>query len=132
MNASPCELDPSSLALLHDYGWPGNVRELENIVTRACVLHAGRIVTADALRPWLSAAGGQVYAAIRTETGSSEAKDSVRLGEMERQLIEATLNRYGGHRERTAKALGIGVRTLSNKLRAWGYAPRTKEFARAA
>jgi DNA-binding NtrC family response regulator len=51
---------------------------------------------------------------------------------MERQLIEATLERYAGHRERAAKALGIGVRTLANKLRLYGYAPRTKVFAKAA
>jgi len=132
MNASPCELDSSALALLHGYNWPGNVRELENIVTRACVLHPGRIVTADALQPWLAGAEVPNSGTVLTTSASSNAKDSVRLGEMERQLIEATLNRYGGHRERTAKALGIGVRTLANKLRAWGYAPRTKEFARAA
>ncbi|HHK42783.1 MAG TPA: hypothetical protein ENJ50_10235, partial [Planctomycetaceae bacterium] len=46
------------------------------------------------------------------------------LQEMERQLIEATLEHYGGHRERTARALGIGVRTLANKLRSYGYPPR--------
>jgi DNA-binding NtrC family response regulator len=46
------------------------------------------------------------------------------LEAMERQLIEATLQQFGGHRERTAGALGIGVRTLSNKLRNYGYAPR--------
>ena len=30
-----------------------------------------------------------------------------------------TLERFGGHRDRTARALGIGVRTLGMKLRAW-------------
>lgn len=48
------------------------------------------------------------------------------LGEMERRLIEATLQRYDGHREKTSRALGIGVRTLNNKLRAYGYAPRAR------
>ena len=38
------------------------------------------------------------------------------MEEMERRLIEATLEQFGGHREKTAKALGIGVRTLSGKL----------------
>jgi hypothetical protein len=32
----------------------------------------------------------------------------------------------------TAQALGIGIRTLSNKLRSYGYAPREKSFVRAA
>ena len=43
--------------------------------------------------------------------------------------IEATLDHYGGHRARTAKALGIGIRTLSGKLRQYGYAPREKSYA---
>ena len=54
------------------------------------------------------------------------------LQEMERQLIEATLHRFDGHRGQTAKALGIGVRTLTNKMRSYGYAPRTKAFSKAA
>ena len=52
------------------------------------------------------------------------------LEEMERRLIEATLEQFGGHRERTAKALGIGVRTLCGKLRQYGYAPRAKTFSK--
>ena len=46
------------------------------------------------------------------------------LREMERKLIEATFNRFGGNREQTAKALQIGLRTLSGKLREYGYPPR--------
>ena len=53
------------------------------------------------------------------------------LEEMERKLIEATLEHFGGHRAKTAKALGIGVRTLSGKLRQYGYAPREKTFSKA-
>ena len=50
----------------------------------------------------------------------------ISLEEMERRLIEATLEHFGGHRAKTAKALGIGLRTLSGKLRQYGYAPREK------
>ena len=51
---------------------------------------------------------------------------------MERTLIEATLEHFDGHRAKTANALGIGVRTLANKLRSYGYAPRAKTLARSA
>ena len=54
------------------------------------------------------------------------------LQDMERQLIEATLKKFDAHREKTAKALGIGVRTLTNKLRSYGYAPRAKSPSNAA
>jgi hypothetical protein len=46
-------------------------------------------------------------------------------------MIVATLERCGGNRGKAAAALGIGVRTLSGKLRSYGYAPRTREFSSA-
>ena len=54
------------------------------------------------------------------------------LDEMERRLIVATLQRCDGHRAKAAEALGIGLRTLSGKLRTYGYAPREKDFAKAS
>jgi DNA-binding NtrC family response regulator len=41
------------------------------------------------------------------------------LDEIERRSIVATLERYRGHRQKSAKALGIGVRTLGLKLKKW-------------
>jgi len=41
------------------------------------------------------------------------------LEDIEREVILATLDRNSGHRQRTASALGIGVRTLGLKLRKW-------------
>jgi DNA-binding NtrC family response regulator len=115
--------------LLQNYDWPGNVRELENIITRVSVLGSAAPVTADELRRWL------VEGARADRTRPPETAPSLPVGwsleEMERRLIEATLEQFGGHREKTARALGIGVRTLSGKLRQYGYAPREKSFAKA-
>ena len=119
----PCSLEASAEQLLLDYHWPGNVRELENIVTRASVLHAGRPIAADDLRRWLIA-GPEAAQEEDVPVGIS-------LQEMERKLIEATLEKFGGHRAKTAEALGIGLRTLSGKLRQYGYAPREKPFLKA-
>jgi DNA-binding NtrC family response regulator len=55
-----------------------------------------------------------------------------RLEDMERRLIEATLEHFGGHRAKAAQALGIGIRTLTNKLRLYGYAPRARTFGKVA
>ncbi|MBK7405785.1 MAG: sigma-54-dependent Fis family transcriptional regulator [Phycisphaerales bacterium] len=41
------------------------------------------------------------------------------LEEIEREAIVDTLHRFNGHRQKTASALGIGVRTLGLKLRKW-------------
>jgi len=129
-----CVLECAALDLLANYSWPGNVRELENIVTRASVLNTGAAIAADELRPWLLAA--ESYCDDEATTDSSDEMDKVTAGvslqEMERRLIETTLEAFGGHRAKAAEALGIGVRTLSGKLRAYGYAPRTKAFAKAA
>jgi transcriptional regulator with GAF, ATPase, and Fis domain len=123
---APCTLDAAAKDLLVNHDWPGNVRELENILTRASVLGTGSPVTADQLKRWLLATPDN-----RVPDGSAGVQVGLSLEEMERKLIEATLEHYGGHRAKTAKALGIGVRTLTGKLRQYGYAPREKSFSRS-
>jgi DNA-binding NtrC family response regulator len=117
----PATLEADAHALLAEYRWPGNVRELENIVTRASVLGSGGAVSADELRRWLIAPPGE-----EKKPAHDPIPVGISLEEMERRLIEATLEHFSGHREKTAKALGIGVRTLSGKLRQYGYAHREK------
>ena len=117
-----CELESDARQLFAEYHWPGNVRELENIVTRACVLNEGMPITAAEIRPWLEQPEN-----VRSG-GESALPVGVTLEEMERKMIVATLEHFEGHRARTAEALGIGVRTLSGKLRAYGFAPHTREF----
>jgi DNA-binding NtrC family response regulator len=126
LGRQPCTVQPDALDLMVNYSWPGNVRELENIITRASVLNTGAPITADELSRWLI--GGP-------ETSSKKAPAGVPVGlslqEMERKLIEATLDQFGGHRAKTAEALGIGLRTLTGKLREYGYAPREKSYRKA-
>lgn len=121
---TPIEVEDSAIELLQAHAWPGNVRELENIVTRGCLLAVEGKITADQLRPWLcgDAAASPSGEALELPVGT-------KLETMERQMIERTLETFAGHRERTAEALGISIRTLSNKLRAYGVAPRAKSFA---
>lgn len=120
-----CELAEDARQLFASYHWPGNVRELENLITRACVLNQGQPLTASELRPWLQ----------QPEHGDAPPNENTALPvgssleEVERAMIVATLEHYEGHRAKTAEALGIGVRTLSGKLRSYGYAPRTKQFS---
>lgn len=123
-------LAADALDLLANYHWPGNVRELENLITRASVLGQGRTLPADELRMWLleptPAAGAAHHDAAEAITAGMKLED------MERRLIEATLDHFDGHRARAAGALGIGIRTLTNKLRLYGYAPRARTFGKSA
>lgn len=60
--------------------------------------------------------GGSAGGAV---IGGGVAVDGRQLEDIEREAIVRTLNRFNGHRQRTAQALGIGVRTLGLKLKKW-------------
>ncbi len=117
------ELADDCQEMLAAYHWPGNVRELENLITRASVLNRGGRIAAAEVRPWLQQPEEGAIAELRAKPQAAS------LDAMEKEMIVATLRRCGGNRGQAAAALGIGVRTLSGKLRAYGYAPRTREFS---
>ncbi len=106
------EMSKQAMAILMAYGWPGNVRELENICRRAATLSPGPTIEASLLTPWL-------VAEAPSEDGLGKLRDGRMLEDMERHLIERMLQKHGGHRARTAKSLGMGVRTLGMKLKQW-------------
>jgi DNA-binding NtrC family response regulator len=51
--------------------------------------------------------------------GAAESLAGKPLADIEKQVILSTLERFKGHRIKTAGALGIGVRTLGMKLKRW-------------
>ena len=65
-------------------------------------------------------AGGAVGTDVTSTVQHWLACDgALTLADIERETIVATLKRNRGHRQRSAKALGIGVRTLGLKLKKW-------------
>ena len=50
---------------------------------------------------------------------TDESGRLIPLEQIEREAIIGALRRFNGHRQKTAKALGIGVRTLGLKLKKW-------------
>ena len=54
----------------------------------------------------------------RRRSSRGTLRTGLTLAEMEMEYIKAVLDRNKGHRNRTAKALGIDPKTLYNKLRA--------------
>jgi DNA-binding NtrC family response regulator len=150
LERAPCRLTPEASRLLRGYRWPGNVRELENLITRVSVLCPTDQIDADQLRCWMqvgpemskvsparaaSTPGCLPFPTLKSREPMQQepfqAETPVAVGatleETERALIEATLGHFDGHRAKTAEALGIGVRTLSGKLRQYGYAPRANK-----
>ncbi|HSK04135.1 MAG TPA: sigma-54 dependent transcriptional regulator [Kofleriaceae bacterium] len=90
--------------------WRGNVRELANTLERAAILADGDAI--DASHVWLED-GGDRPAPAR----SDEVKP---LAELEREAILHALDVVGGNRRRAAELLGIGERTLYDKLKKYG------------
>jgi DNA-binding NtrC family response regulator len=107
-------LTRNALEVLKEHLWPGNVRELYTVLRNTAIVAESGDVTADMLRSWLA------------KSVAVEVSETPRmtLADMERQLIETTFTRCGGNREKTAQSLDIGLRTLSGKLREYGYPPR--------
>ncbi len=143
----PRRLSDEALRVLCEYSWPGNVRELQNICERAVVLSESEEIPAHLIRAWLTAppplivtrplsissnghalhghANGQPAGADAAYSGETFAHPPIiqreprLLEEIERQAIVETLRKFNGHRQKTAHALGIGVRTLGLKLKKW-------------
>ena len=100
-------IEPEAESYLEAADWPGNIRELANVLERAAILSEDRTIS----RALLSGVG-----AAQPPTASSGEVPQT-LEQIERAAIARALARHGGHRERAATELGIGVRTLYEKLK---------------
>ena len=106
-------LDNEALNYLQTYHWPGNVRELENLMERVSILGFGSVITLNEIKNWLDDS-------LECDIEPVKENDSnMKLAEIERDYIKLTLQKFGGHRQKSAKALGIGVRTLGMKIKKW-------------
>ena len=95
----PLKLSPEGEQVLLAYNWPGNVRELENVMERMAIL-CDETIEPDDL----------------PVTGSGPARP-VLFKDIERQAIVDALDANDGNRTRTAKQLGISLRTLQYRLK---------------
>jgi transcriptional regulator with PAS, ATPase and Fis domain len=115
-------LSPAASALLFGYPYPGNVRELRNIIERALILEAGRLITPKALGVEVtnladSTHGDPTHAAPSGVTPVARPTSLRSLEEEERRHVAAALTETGGNRTQAARLLGISVPTLYSKIR---------------
>ena len=116
------KIAPETLARLQNYPWPGNVRELENALIHAVILTDGEAILPIHL-PEEILAFGQSRRNIPEDIGAPENEQNTpfslgtSLKAVEEAFILDTLAWQNGNRTRTAKILGISVRTSQNKLK---------------
>ncbi len=105
---------PEALRLLHNYRWPGNVRELQNAINQMIVFAEGDTLDVEDLpsAPPINATTDIVPMTPRAF--------NVTLDELTKMAIQAALAQHHGNREKAAKQLGIGPRTLYRKLKEFG------------
>ncbi len=92
------------------YDWPGNVRELENAIERAVVLTEDDVIKPSDL----------LYYGLNIESAGSYSGGAKSLADMEKKHIAKMLEKFDGHRAKTAEALGIDRKTLRMKLKGYG------------
>ncbi len=100
-------ISASALKLLMEYDWPGNIRELENVIERAAILAGGDEITTELI-------------ALTSKSKSTDLRKiptRLSLAELEKIHIENVLKANGFNRNKSAKALGISLKTLYLKIK---------------
>ena len=98
-------VSPEAMEVFLRHDWPGNVRELENTVERLVVLSTGPYLKSEDL------AYAGLFLAAPADSIALDLKD------LEREHIRRTLEKFGGRKSDTARALGIDRKTLREKLK---------------
>lgn len=106
------QIAPQAMQTLINARWPGNVRQLKNMIERLVVTHVGELIHNDELPPELTAA--PTIAAAESRTLAESVEDA------EKAAISAALVACDFHREKTAKCLGVSIRTLHYKMGRYG------------
>ena len=106
-------VQPSAMDRMMALPWPGNIRQLENFLAQAVVLVEGDMLTE---RDLFIDDAPSVIAPV----SNVQFEPGLPLREVERRHILRTLQRVHGNRTEAAKLLGISVRCLQYKLKAYG------------
>jgi len=106
------KVSPEALNRLRMYAWPGNVRQLRNTIESAVVLSRSSMLDVADFPP-----------AIMDASHSASGRDfhvGMTMSELECEAIASTLKELDNNRTRSAKVLGISLRTLQRKIKEYG------------
>ena len=116
---------PEAETLLREYSWPGNIRELQHTIERIVLLGEGQFVTRTALER-----------AIESETPTITSKnvdattikidippEGLSFEEIEKQALQAVLEKMGWNRRRTSRVFKISRPRLARKIEKYQLKP---------
>jgi DNA-binding NtrC family response regulator len=129
-NKHNIEITPEALDVLTDYDWPGNVRELENVIERAVVLSVKPRIDLDLIPDHIRSAPPFHIPKFAVPPEGISFKDVIT--NVEKRLIESTLEAAGGVQKRAAELLKIKPTTLNEMIKRYEIGTRRKKASSAA
>jgi DNA-binding NtrC family response regulator len=108
----PKRLSKRAETAILKYWFPGNVREVEHMIERALVFSDDQKISADALN-----------IPSPSEIVEANPYNISTLEEIEKKHIKKTLKKFAWNREQTSESLGIGLKTLYNKIKYYNLSP---------
>jgi two-component system response regulator HydG len=103
-------INESALNILKSYNWPGNVRQMRNCIRTMAVMTDNEKLDVKDIP-------AEIYQVRQLSGQVAQPLAGVSLNDIERKAIVDTLAKVGNNREKAAKLLGIGERTLYRKLK---------------
>jgi DNA-binding NtrC family response regulator len=103
----------AAVNILTGFSWPGNIRQLRNCIRTMVVMCDREKLDVADIPPEIY----QVRQLTASPGRGDRPKQDRTLSELEKQAIIDTLAKTGNNREKTAKILGIGERTLYRKIK---------------
>ncbi len=116
-NKNIINISNEAIDVLKNYDWPGNVRELENVIERMVVFSDGFIKSEDIPE--------NILKMSHTNNDFVLIKIGSSMEDVEKVMIEKTLQFTKGDKELAAKILGISSRTIYRKVPPTGFEPVT-------
>jgi two-component system NtrC family response regulator len=113
------ELSPEAWKILYSYSWPGNVRELENVIERAVVLKADRVIGKEDLPTEITEKREEVEVERFIPLNAPLQKT---LEQIEEKLIRRALDQCDNVQSHAAEMLGITKSLIQHKMKKYDIA----------
>ena len=121
MRREPLEIVPDAEVRLMGYAWPGNVRELRNVIESGIILAGAEPLGLQHLPAEIADPPAGDSPHPRPSAPAVMPAQGVRLGEVERELVQQALHATNGNQVRAARLLGISRDALRTRMKKFGF-----------